>query len=512
MAVVLSVKQKILMSLWLITFLMLVLAGVLASVWFTRDQANRLDDFLITESHAVQELLQTYFNSNSGEGASVNSVANPDFLEFVDAYFKARLDRPQPYKTTVGIFSTSGVEVTATNSALNLSSVKVPMMAHLQMVTVAGSPSYRMAVVSVMHNRRAIGTIRLACLTVTLEDEWQSYLISLVAVLGLIFLSFGLLGTASIHWSLRPIRQMSLSAQNISDSHLDLRLVVPPGNDKIAQMAETLNKLLAKLEQDFEFEEALVGHLSHELRTPLTILRARNEIALDKNSDKPSVRGVFEDNLAEIDSIVSLLTTLLNLARMEGKMGLVHRQPCDLAVVLRDLIEELEPLWEVKDLSFQLTLPGKTTSWAQCPPLPAHGDPALLRQGFLNILTNAFKYTPMGSRIHLSIDETSAGDSPQWRLTFRNPGPPIPEDSLDLVFKRFYRVEIQDPDHYEKISGLEQRGFGLGLSISKTVVELHSGRIRAYNPPNGGAAFEILLPRVGALADKQQAKRSWQKG
>jgi len=493
--VVLSVKQKILLSLWLMTFLMLVLAGVLASVWFTQDQAKRLDAFLVTESHSVQELLQTYFNTNSGEGVGVDSVSNADFQGFVDAYFKVRLDRPQPYKTTLGIFSTSGVEVKASNSALNLSSVKVPMMARLQLVTVEGFPPYRMAVVSVMHNRRAIGTIRLACLTTTLEDEWHSYEFSLVAVLGLIFVSFGLLGTASIHWSLRPIRQMSLSAQNISDSHLDLRLVVPPGKDKIAQMAETLNKLLAKLESDFEFEEALVGHLSHELRTPLTILRARNEIALDKNSDKPEFRSVFEDNLAEIDSIVSLLTTLLNLARMEGKMGLVQRRPCDLAVVLKDLIEEFEPLWEEKDLSFQLTLPGGNTSWAQCPPLKSTGDPALLRQGFLNILTNAFKYTPKGSRIHLSIDESKAGDSPQWRITFRNPGPPIPEESLDLVFKRFYRVEGQDPDHYEKTSGLEQRGFGLGLAITKTVVELHNGRIRAYNPAKGGAAFEILLPR-----------------
>ena len=498
MAVLVSVKQKIVLSLWLITLLMLALAGILASLWFTRDQANRLDEFLVRDSRAIQEVLETYFNVNSGEGPAFDSVTSPDFLAFLDGYFTERADRPQPYKTTLGVFSPAGNLVKATNSALNLNVDGVPASPNLQLMTGTGNPPFRLAVIPIIHKKGTVGSIRLACLTVALEDGWNSFLFSLVMVLGLVFVAFGLLGTVLIHWSLRPVRHMSDSAQRISESHLDLRLAVPPGRDEIAQMAQTLNALLAKLERDFEFEEALVGQLSHELRTPLTILRGRNEVALERGLDQASVQSVFEDNLADIDNVVSLLNTLLNLARMEGRKESVNRQPCDLALVLQDLIEDLQPLWQEKDISFHLSLPHRNSSWAQCPPLETSGDPSLLRQAFLNILTNAYKYTPRGSRIHLYVEEVDGDDTPLWRVTFRNAGPSIPEESLELVFKRFYRVEIQDPERYEKTSGLGQKGFGLGLSITKTVIELHNGHVRAYNPPNGGAAFEVLLPRISS--------------
>jgi signal transduction histidine kinase len=494
--VVVSVKQKIVLSLWLITLLMLALAGVLASLWFTRDQSSRLDDFLLRESHAIQEVLQTYFNVNAGEGPEYDSVTNTEFLAFLDSYFNERSDRPQPYKTTLGVFTPAGNPVKATNSALNLNVADLPDASSLQLVTVNGHPSFRLVAVPITHNKQVLGSIRVACLTVSLDDGWNSFLFSLIAVLGLVFVCFGFLGTVFIHWSLRPVRHMSDSAQRISESHLDLRLTVPPGQDEIAQMAKTLNTLLAKLERDFEFEEALVGQLSHELRTPLTILRGRNEVALERGQDQAPVQQVFEDNLADIDNIVSLLNTLLNLARMEGRKEQITRQPCDLALVLQDLIDDLQPLWQEKDLSFHLSLPDRASSWTNCPPLETSGDPSLLRQAFLNILTNSFKYTPRGSRIHLYIEEAAVDGGPVWRLTFRNSGPSIPEEALELVFKRFYRVEIQDPDRFEKTSGLGQRGFGLGLSITKTVIELHNGQVRAYNPPSGGAAFEILLPRT----------------
>jgi signal transduction histidine kinase len=493
---VLSVKQKILLSLWLTTLLLLGFAGVLASFWFTRDQANRLDDFLSHESRGITEVLGTYFTMRLGGPPPRYSLNNKDFEAFLEDYFQERANVPLPYKTTLAVFDGSGNLVMGTNAALNLALPDLHPK-DLELFSVDGPPRFRVAVIPLVQDGRLLGTVRFACLTVSLDEAWQSFLVSLITVLSLVFVSFGLLGTLLIHWSLRPVRQMSESAQNISETHLDLRLAVPPGHDEVAEMAGTLNKLLQQLEQDFEFEEALVGQLSHELRTPLTILRGRNEVALERLVEA-EVQGILEDNLADIDSIVSLLNTLLNLARMDRRMDQVERHPCDLALVLQDLIEELEPLWDEKNLNFGLSLPGGSTSWAQCPPLETLGDPTLLRQGFLNILTNAFKYTPRGGQIRLDVAPAGKSEKPQWSLTFRNPGPPIPESSLELVFKRFYRVEIQDPDQYERNAGLGQKGFGLGLSITKSMVELHNGSIRAFNPADGGTAFEVLLPRTAS--------------
>jgi len=491
-----SVKQKIILSLWGTTFLLLVLAGSIASVWFLQDQTKRLDDFLSREVRGVQDTLQAFFAANGREGPDADAVTTAEFRGFLRQYLQDRVDRPLPYKITLGVFGPYGNLVQTSNLALSLVAVPLEPTPEISLKTIPGPPAYRIAWINLEHAGRSLGTIRMACLTVTLAEVWRSFLYSLLLVMGLIFLSFGFLGTLLIRWSLKPVKEMSSSAHDISESHLDLRLAVPDGKDEIAEMARTLNKLLDRLERDFEFEEALVGQLSHELRTPLAILRGRNEVALERLSGTQNpLKLVLEDNLADVDNVVSLLNTLLSLARFDGRIDPVRLVACDLSELLPDLIEELQPLWDEKDLSFHLSLPDRTTAWSQSPPLVVHGDPVLLRQVFLNLLTNAYKYTPKQSRIHLQIERAGTSEVPSWCLVFRNSGPPIPEESLDLVFKRFYRVEVQDPDRFEQTSGLRQRGFGLGLSIAKALVDLHHGTIRAFNPVTGGAAFEVCLPR-----------------
>ncbi len=488
----LSVKQKILLSLWLITFLMLSLAGILASMWFTADQSNRLDDFLTRESRGFQELINTFVSVDDKNGTHP-SLSSREFTTFLDDYFEQRLNRPLPYKTTMGVFDTAGKPVQLTNGALNLNIARATDAKDFWLVTVPGPPAYRVVVLPLSYAGRPLGSVRLACITVTLGEVWNSFLSSLVTVLAIVFVAFGTLGTILIHWSLRAVREMSVSAQDISESHLDLRLALPPGRDEIAVMAETLNSLIERLERDFQFEEALVGQLSHELRTPLTILRGRNEVALDRKPPDP-IKRVLEDNLADIDNIVSLLNTLLNLARLDSRMEPVSSEPSDLGALLRDLVEELDPLWDEKQIRFRLSLEGKR-EWDAAAPLMAVCDPFLLRQVFLNLLTNAYKYTPVWGEIGLSVEAAGSRDRPTWKVVVSNPGPALPEEALELVFKRFYRVEAQHPERFEHVSGLEQPGFGLGLSIAKSMVELQNGRIRAFNPVEGGAAFEVLLPR-----------------
>jgi signal transduction histidine kinase len=504
----LSVKQKIVLSLWLITFVLLAAAGTLASVWFAQDQSNRLDEFLTREVRGIKDTVETYFSVNGGESPAVDSVTTPEFRFFLGDFLITRLNRPVPYKTTMGIYDPQGNQIGASNAALSLVSDDPAPPADLVLVTIHRRSDYRMASVPIVHNGKTLGSIRIACLTVTLIQVWESFVFSLLIVLTMAFLSFGLVGTFLIRWALRPVRQMSLSAGEISESHLDMRLAVPPGNDEVAQMARTLNRLLERLQSDFQFEEALLGQLGHELRTPLAILRGRNEVAIQKLGHRAqTVQAVLEDNIADIDTLVSLLNTLLSLARLDARINPVDLRPCNLAELLADLTEELSPLWEEKSLSFGLHLPGGAPTWESCLPLMVLADPILLRQVFLNLLTNAFKYTPQGARIEIVVTPAGTQTDPEWALVFQNPGPPLPEESLELVFKRFYRVDVHDFGGADQRSALGQKGFGLGLSIVKTLVDLHGGRVRAFNPPEGGAAFEVCLPRRSVPVGASDRKR-----
>jgi signal transduction histidine kinase len=266
-------------------------------------------------------------------------------------------------------------------------------------------------------------------------------------------------------------------------------------------MAATLNRLLEKLETDFEFEEILVGQLSHELRTPLTILRTRNELSLE-NMARPldEMQQILEDNLADIDNIVSLLSTLLTLARLSGSVDPDRFTVCNLVEVLQELLEELSLLWQEKNLTVDTQFHDP-----ELQPCEVQGDPTLLRQVFTNLLTNAYKFTPVDGQLEIRLEASGSRAQPTWTLVFWNSGPPIPEESLELIFKRFYRVEVAQP---EAAPGEEPpKGFGLGLSIAKTMTELQNGRIRAFNPPDGGATFEIILPQSSKRRPGQGPRR-----
>jgi len=372
---------------------------------------------------------------------------------------------------------------------MNLDDLKPEPNRDFQVLESEGEKTFRAAVVPLRHNGDVLGDVRLACSLPNLNEIWRGIILNLVLLLGLVFLSFGAVGSFLIHWALRPIRRMSESALRISETHLNRRLSVPRGTDEVAQMAATLNRLLEKLETDFEFEEILVGQLSHELRTPLTILRSRNELSLE-NMDRPlaEMQGILEDNLADIDNIVSLLSTLLTLARLSGSVDPDRFMVCDLVDILQELLEELSLLWQEKRLTVGIRFPDP-----ELRPCEVRGDPTLLRQVFTNLLTNAYKFTPAEGQLRIRLEASGSRTQPTWTLLFWNSGPPIPEESLELIFKRFYRVEVARPEaaHEEEAP----KGFGLGLSIAKTMTELQNGRIRAFNPPDGGAAFEIILPQ-----------------
>jgi signal transduction histidine kinase len=266
---------------------------------------------------------------------------------------------------------------------------------------------------------------------------------------------------------------MALAAGKISEQNLDSRIPLPPGNDDLTKLAVTLNGLLARLETDYAFQERLVGELTHQLKTPLTILRGRNEVALTTLKRVGEYRELVEDNLSDIDALVNLLNTLLELARLDSRIDRLRTVPVDLDFVVARLAEDLEPLWLSKDLHFR----------REGSPVMIQADPEGLRQILTNLYDNAWKYAPPGAEVTTRWELAPGGT--EVVLTVANQGPTIPEDDLERIFRRFYRST--------PAAGAQARGAGLGLSIVRSLVGLHGGSIRARNTGDG-VAFEIRWP------------------
>ncbi|MHB1399708.1 MAG: HAMP domain-containing sensor histidine kinase [Trichloromonadaceae bacterium] len=316
--------------------------------------------------------------------------------------------------------------------------------------------------------------VSLASVAETLKQLWGAFF----AFGPLVLLLLGAGGWLLVGWALSPVSRMTRAVRKINAESLSQRLPLGHGQDEISQLAETFNDMLARLEDSFRKIKQFSGDASHELRTPLTIIRGETEVALRWAKDPEEMRSALQSNLEEIDRMGRIIDDLLTLAKSEaGEMPLEMKE-----FSLSDLVQQLylqgRLLGEAKqmDVSLQLDVAEE---------IRIRGDELRLRQMFLNLITNAIKYTPDQGKVVISM----AVDEGRAVVTVRDSGIGIPAEHLPHIFSRFYRID--------KARNREDGGTGLGLAIVKWIVEVHDGKIRVTSNPDQGSIFTVYLPIEG---------------
>jgi signal transduction histidine kinase len=214
------------------------------------------------------------------------------------------------------------------------------------------------------------------------------------------------------------------------------------------------------------------------LKTPLTVLRADVERAMHPNAAGSEAMQALEEALQETARMSDLVDSLLTLARAdEGRFDL-HREPVALGPLVRDVYETAVILGEHAGQSVSLSVLEETM---------VDGDARRLRQLFLNLITNAIKYTGRDGKVELSLSRR-VGD--EVAFTVRDTGIGISAADLPYVFDRFWRADRA------RSRGSERSGFGLGLAISHWIAQAHGGRITAQSRLGRGSAFTVVLPML----------------
>ena len=233
----------------------------------------------------------------------------------------------------------------------------------------------------------------------------------------------------------------------------------------------TRQKRLENVRKDF------VANVSHELRTPLAVIKGYVETLVDAHDTMPLAdRDKFLKTIQRhAERLNSLLEDLLVLSRLESAQPGLARERVDLTRLLADALEDFRARPEAAGHRLALAVDEAV------PPILA--DPLKLGQVVDNLVSNALKYTPPGSRIEITARIPEADTV---ELAVRDDGPGIPEADLPHIFERFYRVE--------KGRAREKGGTGLGLSIVKHIVQLHGGRVWAESRPGAGTTFFCTLP------------------
>ena len=262
---------------------------------------------------------------------------------------------------------------------------------------------------------------------------------------------------------LRPVRVLAAGARRIGREDLSERVPVE-GSDDMADMTQSVNEMLARLEASFASQEALIGDVSHELRTPLTVIRGHLEL-MDASdpADAAEVRALVLDEVARMNRVVGDLSLLASVDRPD----FVSRGPVDVGLLTDAVLERASTLgdrrWHVEERASDTI----------------EADRERLTQAWLQLLANAVKFSEDGSTIALG----SAVDADQARLWVTDHGVGIDPADQDRIFERF-----------ERAAGTPAPGSGLGLPIVRAIARAHGGDATVASRPGSGATFTIAIP------------------
>ncbi len=262
---------------------------------------------------------------------------------------------------------------------------------------------------------------------------------------------------------LLPLRLLGDGVARLSDGHLDV--VVPKrSNDEFGSLTEAFNRMVGRIKDMLHARDQLLLDVSHELRSPLTRLKVAAELVRD-----PDMKNRMAADLAEMDIMIG---ELLELERLRDDAGIrTTRQ--NLVSILEDLAE-----------NFRDRPPGIHVA-APTAEVLADVDADRIRTVFRNLLENAVKYSLADSR---AVEVSAAQNGERVVIRIRDDGPGIPDGDMPNLFEPFFRVD--------RSRSKKTGGYGLGLSISKRIVEAHGGTIAAENNAPRGASFVVTLPKA----------------
>ncbi|MBU3698400.1 MAG: HAMP domain-containing protein [Candidatus Kapabacteria bacterium] len=282
----------------------------------------------------------------------------------------------------------------------------------------------------------------------------------------------GILGWFIARSSLKSVDDITQSARSITASNLQLRLPKSPNNDEIARLIDTLNDMIARLEQSFAQVRQFTSDASHELKTPLAILMGELGVALRRPMTAQEYQSTLASCLEEVERLANVVQGLLEISRAESGQVTIERKPLSLSGLVGDICDDMLLMAESKHVGF-------TTDIA--PDVKIVGDKTRLHQAVLNIVENAIKYTPEGGSVRvelLAIDGRA-------RLLVSDTGIGIAAEDLAHIYDRFFRVD--------KARSQNIQGTGLGLSIVKWILDAHQATIDVVSAEGSGTTFKITF-------------------
>ena len=286
-----------------------------------------------------------------------------------------------------------------------------------------------------------------------------------------------------------PVLRLRKATQKLAAGDLSARAGGASENskDELSQLVRDFDTMAEQIEKLIGAQSRLLKDISHELRSPLARLSVALELARQRTG--PEAESILDRISLESNRMNELIGSLTTVTRLESGTGTLRK----VQVNVEELVEEI-----ARDAAFEAQSRHCQVEAEVLDELPVLGDAALLHSAIENVVRNATRYTREGTAVKIRAERVHRSGQTEAVIRVRDSGPGVPSDSLDKIFRPFYRID----DARVRSTG----GVGLGLAITDQAVRLHGGSVTASNLPEGGLSVEIRLPLQSFTAGEIQSE------
>jgi heavy metal sensor kinase len=485
-----SIRFKIVIWYTIILVLVLSLFSTLVYLNLRKTLDDDLNDMLQLKAEGVADSIETYWEIEKEDGIAkgadkevFSKINNINFIKIAQRWVKEQSLDPELLGIIVNIYGPQGESIASSESASRITYIQKENIKEILMGgihfenrlfqrTLSGDiETMRVYTLPVIEDKTLVYITQVAIPLSSYQNALNKLRLTFFILLPLVVLLSSIAGFLLAALIIRPLKRIIGSVRRITAENLKLRIKIPDTKDEIKELVDTFNTMLEKLDESFSSQKQLTQDISHELRTPLTIMRGEMEVALKKARSPEEYMAVLESGLDEIGRLTIMVENLLMLSRFDSREVRMEIKPVSIGGLLNDIIADMHILAEKKEITIECNVLDKVL--VNC-------DEHQIRRAFINIIDNAIKYTPAHGKILINLADMDN----RTRIKISDSGIGISLNNLHFIFNRFFRVD----------KSRSSEGFGLGLSISKSIIEAHKGRLSIESELGRGTTVIIDLP------------------